>query len=119
MPVTLQHVVDNIYRMDISGRLQKRDLDAIHASAAAEIHRAGRIRLFVVLTQFDGWEDGANWRDLSFYVRHGDDIERIAIVGDRRWRSDALMFAGADLRKGAVAFFPAGSGPEARAWLGQ
>ena len=46
-------------------------------------------------------------------------IDRIAIVGDERWRSEALMFAGADLRRAPVEYF-AGSSSEdgaARAWL--
>ena len=57
------------------------------------------------------------WSDLSFYVKHGDKIERIAIVGPERWRSEALMFAAADLRKAPVEFFAEGDVAEARAWL--
>jgi hypothetical protein len=37
-----------------------------------------------------------NWSDLSFYAKLGDRIERIAIVGAERWRSEAMMFAAAD-----------------------
>ena len=58
-----------------------------------------------------------NWNDMSFYVKHGDSIERIAIVGDERWRGEALMFAAADLRKGPVEFFSQPAVAEARAWL--
>ena len=32
--------------------------------------------------------------DLTFYVKHGEAIERIAIVGDEKWRTESLMFAG-------------------------
>jgi len=60
-------------------------------------------------------EDG--WNDLTFYVRHGDAITRIAIVGDEKWRSLALMFASADLRKAAVEFFPEPDLVRARTWL--
>ena len=59
----------------------------------------------------------ARWNDLSFYVKHGDTIERIAIVGPERWRSETLMFAGADLRRAPVGFFAEGAVAEARAWL--
>lgn len=119
MAVTLRHERDNIYRLDIGGVLRERDFDAVLQSAAAEIRRMGKIRLLVVFDQFEGWEKGADWRDLSFYVRHGDDIERIALVGDERWRSETLMFAAADLRKAPVEFFSAADAGRARAWLGE
>jgi hypothetical protein len=38
-------------------------------------------------------------------------------VGDEKWKSEALMFAGADLRNAAVEFFSGERVPEARAWL--
>jgi len=41
----------------------------------------------------------------------------LAIVGDEKWRSEALMFAAADLRKGDVAYFPPSGIDEARDWL--
>lgn len=49
---------------------------------------------------------------------HGDSIERIAIVGDERWRSETLMFATADLRRAPVEFVYSQNGlAEARTWL--
>ena len=42
-------------------------------------------------------------------------IERIAIVGEERWKSEALMFAAADLRSAPVQFFPPRAMAEARA----
>jgi hypothetical protein len=38
-------------------------------------------------------------------------------VGDERWRSESVMFAGADLRKAPVEFFAADDVTAARAWL--
>ena len=117
MAVTLRHESENVYRMDISGVLQERDFLAVQRALAADLDGARRIRLLVVLTGFQGWESGATWRNLAFYVRHGDDIERIAIVGDERWRSEAMMFAAADLRDAPVAYFGAVQAAQARAWL--
>jgi hypothetical protein len=115
--VTLQHERDNVYRLEISGTLRKTDLDAVQRSAAAEIQRTGKIRLLIVLKAFEGWASDANWRDLSFYIQHGGDIERIAIVGDERWRGEALMFTAADLRAALVEFFPMGHMTSALTWI--
>ena len=51
----------------------------------------------------------------AYYVKYGDRIERIAIVGPERWRSETLMFAG--VRRAPVGFFVDGAIAEARAWL--
>jgi stage II sporulation SpoAA-like protein len=56
---------------------------------------------------------------LTFYVKHGDSIQRIAIVGDERWRDEARMFASADLRRASVEFFPLPALAEARRWLAE
>lgn len=117
MPATLRRESGNTYRLSISGVLLRRDLEAAEQSAADAIRRDGRIRLLVVLDGFAGWEPGMSWRDMAFYIRHGDAIERIAIVGDEAWRSEALMFAGADLRKAAVEYFPSSAMTRAAAWL--
>lgn len=113
--ITSEH--PNTCRLDIRGALSPQDLAAAQQAAAAEIRRSGKIRLLVVLSEFSGWERGSAWNDLGFYIRHGDDIERIAIVGENRWRSEALMFAAADLRRAPVAFFGGSDVDAARDWL--
>ena len=50
-------------------------------------------------------------------MKYGDAIERIAIVGDRRWQDLTMMFASADLRRAPVEFFPEHEVARARAWL--
>jgi len=117
MGARLEHERDNVYRVDISGMLVERDFGALQKSAELEIRKAGKIRLLVVLNHFTGWAPGKWRRDLAFYIRHGADIERIAIVGDERWRSESLMFAGADLREGAVKYFSPPYRREAAKWL--
>jgi hypothetical protein len=81
------------------------------------MRRVGAIRLLFVLDAFEGWEPHEGWSDLSFYVKHGDAIERIAIVGDERWKDEALMFASADLRKAPVEFFRTERLAGANDWL--
>jgi hypothetical protein len=118
MPITMQHESANIYRLDLSGILGKPEFDRCQESLTAEIRRIGRVKLLVVLSQFEGWEQNPNWADLSFYVAHGDSIDRIAIVGDERWKNETLMFASVDLRRAPVEFFSSQNGlAEARAWL--
>ena len=117
MPIALRREGTAIYRLDISGVLLKADYRRCEAELRNELDRGGPAKLLCVLHDFAGWEPHADWSDLGFYVKYGDAIERIAIVGNERWRSELLMFAAADLRKAAVEFFPEGELTRAEAWL--
>ena len=117
MPISMQHERDNIYRVEVSGVLKKSDLDGVEALLVAEMGRIGSTRLLFILKEFEGWEASPSWGDLTFYLKHGDAIERIAIAGDERWRDEALMFASADLRRAPVEFFSESALADARAWL--
>ena len=120
MPATLHDEGDNVYRLDIGGVLSKQDMDHVQELLLKEMDRTGTrtARLLVVLEDFEGWDSGSsNWGDLTFFVKHGDRLERIAIVGNERWRDHALMFAAADLRRGPVEFFASDAMTDARAWL--
>ena len=116
MPVSVQHERDNIYRLEMSGLLRKADFEECETVLAGEMRRIGQVRLLFVLRDFEGWEPHTDWNDLTFYVKHGDNIERIAIVGDDRWRSETMMFAAAGLRRAPVKFFSEDL-PGARTWL--
>ena len=117
MPMTLQRESPDTYRLDISGLLLRSDYRQCEAELKTELDRVGSAKLLCVLNGFEGWEPHADWSDLAFYVKYGDAIQRVAIVGNERWRSEMLMFAAADLRKAPVEFFPEGEMTRARAWL--
>jgi hypothetical protein len=117
MSMTVQHEDGNICRVEIRGTLQNAEFEGCQAALAAEIQRLGPVRLLVLISEFEGWAPSAGWNDLSFYVKHGDAIERIAIVGDEKWRGHALIFSAAGLRRAPVEFFPAQDLAAARAWL--
>ena len=117
MSASIQHETGKLFRIRISGILRQTELQDVQAVAAREIARLGRITLLFVLDEFEGWERGADWGDLEFYAAHDEDIERIAIVGDEKWRDHGLAFAGAGIRKAAVRFFPPAESARARAWL--
>jgi hypothetical protein len=113
----IHHETANIFRVEVRGVLRQPELERCQRVVVDEAARTGAVRLLFVLHGFEGWDPSDNWRDMSFYVKHGDVIERIAIVGDERWRDVAMMFAAADLRKAPVEFFDERALEEARAWL--
>ena len=117
MPIAMHHEGDNTYRLDISGVLERAEFRRCEAELSTELDRGGSARLLCVLKGFEGWQRDEDWNNLAFYVKRGDAIERIAIVGEERWRDLTMMFASADLRKAPVEFFPEQDIARARAWL--
>lgn len=113
----MHHEGENTYRLELGGMLRQDEMRQCESDLADELARLGSVRLLCVLTGFEGWESHSDWGNLNFYLKHGDAITRIAIVGEERWRSLSLMFASADLRRAPVEFFSPDKLADARAWL--
>jgi len=118
MGLTVQQEAGNIQVLQVTGMLRKTELDAAQAAAVKKFETLGNIKVLVVAENFDGWERGDDWGDMSFLLQHGDRIEKIAIVADPKWEAKFLMFAGAGFRKAQVKFFAGDKLAEARTWLG-
>ena len=111
------HESGNVVRLEIGGRLTRAEFARSEADLARQLEHTHTAKLLCIVHGFEGWESRSDWNDLSFYMKHGDAIERIAIVGDERWRSELLMFAAADLRRAPVEFFAEHDVAAARSWL--
>jgi SpoIIAA-like len=120
MPYEIVSRADELLWIRVSGRLAKADYDAACELLLDTLLRQGKApRLLVSLDGFLGWEGSQEWSDLAFLSRHGDEIAKIAVVGDRRWEDEVMMFSGAPMRKTPVRFFDAPDLELAKAWLAQ
>jgi hypothetical protein len=101
----------------IIGVMKLADQQALQKAALGLMARGSKLRLHVALEDFQGWEKGEEWGDVEFLMTHGDDIARIAIVGDPRWMDQTLAFAGKGFRATEIEFFPPSSAKEADLWI--
>lgn len=115
MSVSLVETQGNLMIGRCSGRLGYREWDQAQRVLADEIRVRGRLRLLIRLDDFHGWEKGEQWGDIGFFKAHDQDILAIAIVGEPRWRDEALMFSFAGMHQAPVAYFT--DEHEAHAWL--
>ena len=118
MGVTIQQEEGNLWVVRITGLLKKSEMDAALAAEARKWGPGARIKALIIVEDFEGFERGADWGDITFLVKHDHQIDKLAIVADRKWESDMLTFAGAGFRQGQVRFFPQNQLAQARAWLG-
>ena len=73
--------------------------------------------MLAFLSDFQSWEAGGAWDDVSFVRDHGRNIEKIAIVGDEYWRDLVYAFTGRGFRPTAIEYFVPSEEARARAWL--
>jgi hypothetical protein len=118
MGITVQQEKGGLVVVRITGLLKKSEMDSAFKSVARKWGPSTRVKTLVVVEDFEGFERGANWGDISFLVQYDPQIDRIAIVGDPNWEGDLLTFAGAGFRQGQIRYFPTAQIAQARAWLG-
>jgi len=101
----------------ITGKLTQPALAALQTATGDILQKQGKARLLVLVENFEGWQRGGDWGDLSFQIEHDAQIEKMAIVGDKKWEDLALIFAAKGLRKFPIEYFEPAAIAQARAWL--
>ena len=117
MPVEVINAAGKVLQIKIRGMLKKVDHERLIQIAKEAIAREEKIRVLIRAEGFEGWERHEDWGDVSFMMGKGQRIEKMAIVGDEKWRDDVLAFTAKGLRPTAIEFFPAPHLNEAHTWL--
>lgn len=100
----------------ISGRLAQSELVEAQKSAAEILQKEGKKRLLVIADHFEGWGKG-DWADLSGQMAMDPYIDRMAIVGEKKWENLALLFTGKGIRRVPIEYFGPAELDKAQAWL--
>lgn len=106
-----------VVSIKISGELSVAEMGQIQAAALEAIKRVGKIKGLAILENFNGWKREGNWGDVTFLTEHDQDIAKIAVVGDEKWRDPIYAFLAKGFRQAAVEYFPPGDIAKARVWL--
>jgi hypothetical protein len=118
MTITAHSISNRVYLIKLTGLLTWGDFQAFQNQLeTAQVFAAGSLRALIQLEEFAGWEPGESWSDVSFFFQHDQDIEKIAVVGDARWRDEMSIFLFADYRHAQTRFFAANELIAAQAWV--
>lgn len=101
----------------ISGVMKLTDHQSLQNAGMGLMAQGNKLRLLVTLEDFQGWEKGVDWGDIGFLIEHGNDIAKMAFVGDERWKDQVYAFVGKGLRTTEIEFFPSSSMKEAESWI--
>lgn len=108
----------------VSGKLAHGDYQHFVPEFERLVKQHGKLRVLFEMSDFHGWEGGALWDDLKFELKHFADIERIAMVGDKKWEKGMSVFC-KPFTTAKIRYFESGAVSDsaavsqARAWLGQ
>jgi hypothetical protein len=100
----------------VSGKLVKADYDQFVPEFERLVRQHGKMRVLFDMTDFHGWEASALWEDTKFAIHHFDDIEKIAMVGEKKWQQGMALFC-KPFTKATVRYFDHFDAAAARKWL--
>lgn len=107
---------DDVVTITASGRLSREDYVQALPKLEAMLAEHGRLRFFIRLEDFSGFEPAAVWEDLKFDFRHRNQMGRTAVVGHTRWEELGTRISD-PLVPSEVRFFPAEQSEEAWQWI--
>jgi hypothetical protein len=101
----------------VSDRLTKEDYAHLVPEVGRLIEKHGKIRMLFEMHDFHGWSCGALWEDAKFALHHFRDIERLAVIGEKKWQKGMATFC-KPFTKAEIRYFDHSQAEEARTWLG-
>jgi hypothetical protein len=117
MPITLTEQTDgNILEVRVSGKLTHDDYQRLVPKFDHIAEHYGKTRVLFEMVDFHGWEAAALWDDVTFDLRHFSEIERLAMVGDKKWEKGMSVFC-RPFTTAQIRYFDRTTIDEARAWL--
>ena len=117
MPVQIkQENGGKLVAVHVTGKLVKADYERCVPELERLIRQHGKLRLLFEMTDFHGWEAGALWDEIKLDTKLFADIERIAMVGDKKWEHGVATFY-KPFTRATIRYFDQANAAEARKWL--
>ncbi|MGV6857762.1 MAG: STAS/SEC14 domain-containing protein [bacterium] len=107
---------ENIFSVRATGKLGHGDYASFLPELERQIKRYGKISLFMELDDFFGWDLSAISDEMRWELEHGDNLEKVAIVGDKAWQRWMTLMA-KPFTSAEVRYFPRDEAQEAWEWL--
>ena len=81
-----------VLEVQVTGKLTHEDYQSFIPEFERLLKEHGKIRVLFEMVDFHGWEGAAMWDDIKFDVKHFAGIERLAMVGEKKWQKGMSKF---------------------------
>jgi SpoIIAA-like len=114
----LSALPDNVLGFKMSGTLHDADYKTFVPLVDEAVAKQGKVRLLAQFHDFHGWDAKALWDDIKFSTTHCTKIERIALVGEKKWEQWMAKVC-KPFTMAKIEYFDASELDEARAWISE
>jgi hypothetical protein len=111
-----EEVGGKVLVVHLAGKLAKSDYVQFGPEVNRLIEQHGKIRILMEMKDFHGWTLGALWEDIKFDAKHFKDIERVAMVGDKKWEEWMAKFC-RPFTSAEIHYFDQSQAEQAKAWI--
>ena len=112
----ITHEESAMVEVKVTGKLVKEDYARFVPEIEKLIEQQGKLRILFEMVDFHGWEVSALWEDIKFDVKHFRHIDRLAIVGDKKWEKGMSVFC-KPFTSATIRYFDKTDRAAAVAWL--
>lgn len=106
----------NLVEIKVTGKLRKESYEKFVPVVEGQVKEHGKVRMLFSMHDFHGWTAGALWEDIKFATHHFRDIERLALVGEKKWQKGMAVFC-KPFTKAKIEYFDQEKIEEARKWV--
>jgi SpoIIAA-like len=106
----------NLVTVRVSGKLTQSDYEQLIPGWERLLKAEGSMRMLFIMEDFHGWEPGAAWDDFRFSTGHAQKVERIAMVGEKKWQKWLAKIGGVFMPE-RVHYFDLADLAEAERWV--
>ena len=109
---------DKVLGFKLSGKLHDADYQTFVPAVDAAIAKSGKVRILAQFHDFQGWDLKALWDDIKFSTTHCTKIDRIALVGEKKWE-EWMAKVCKPFTMAKIRYFDAADMESAKAWLSE
>jgi hypothetical protein len=114
----LSGFADNALGFKLSGKLHDEDYKKFVPLVDAGVAKEGKVRILAQFHDFSGWDAKALWDDIKFSTTHCTKVERIAIVGEKKWQ-EWMAKVCKPFTMAQIRYFDVKDMDAARAWIAE
>ena len=117
LSIGLERIANRFFlTLKATGKLSHEDYETITPllDSALSVVRNPKVKALLDATELEGWELRAAWDDFKIGLKHGNEFEKVAIVGNQKWQQTSAKLGNWFL-SGEVKYFE--DMQAAREWL--
>jgi hypothetical protein len=105
-----------VVEVEMIGKLTHGDYLEFMPELDRLVQKCGKLRVLFEMIDFHGWDTAAAWDEIKLDIKHFNHLERMAMVGDKKWEKGLTFFA-RPFTTAEVRYFDRADIAAARTWL--